>query len=277
VDDVTGTPPAATDPSQPADDEYAAIADVYDLWSADVTADVPFYVSEAVQARGPVLEIGVGTGRVAVAMARAGAEVVGIDTSPSMLQRARARVAAEGLEDRITLVEADMRGFDLGRTFALAVLPYRVLAHARTTDEQLATLRSVRAHLPTGGRLVFNVPVPRLEDLAAGGGLRSEGRFTLDDGSDAVLWREAEYQPGTQQLTFRFVVDHLDTAGVVTRRVHGESTLRQCAPGEVEHALARAGLRLVDRWGWFDRRPFGPHSAEMVWAAVRDDRWSREG
>jgi SAM-dependent methyltransferase len=258
-------------------DEYAAIADVYDLWSADVTADVPFYVSEAVHVEGPVLEVGVGTGRVAVAMARAGAEVVGIDTSPSMLARARARVEREGLADRISLVEADMRGFSLDQRFALAVLPYRVLAHARTVEDQLATLRSVREHLHPGGRLVFNLPVPRTGDLGAGDGLRAEGRYRLDDGTEAVLWRESEYEPGTQQLTFRFVVDHLDDHGVVTRRVHGESTLRQCSPGEVEHALARAGLRLVDRWGWFDRRPFGPHSAEMVWSAVRDDRWSRDG
>ncbi len=85
-----------------ATDEFAMIADVYDLWSSDMTADVPFYVSEAVGSSGPVLEIGVGTGRVAVAMARAGVDVVGIDVSPSMLQRARRRVEGQRLTDRVT-------------------------------------------------------------------------------------------------------------------------------------------------------------------------------
>ena len=256
-------------------DEYAAIAAVYDLWSADMVADVPFYVAEAVTTGGPVLEVGVGTGRVATAMARAGVEVVGIDVSPSMLALARDGLTAEGLQDRVTLVEADMRSFDLGRTFSLAVLPYRVFAHARTTDDQVRTLTAIRDHLDPGGRIVLNVTVPQIADLTAWDGLRHEGQFTLADGGTAVLWRQAEYEPGTQQLTFHFVVDHLGDDGVVTRRVHGASTVRQTTPGEVDHALARTGFAVQDRWGWFDRRPFGSHAAEYVVSATRADRWTR--
>lgn len=255
-------------------DEYAAIAAVYDLWSADMTADVPFYAAEAAVAKGPVLEIGVGTGRVALAMAETGAEVVGIDVSPAMLGRARRRVAAAGQEHRIELVEADMRGFDLGRSFALAVLPYRVFAHARTPDEQVATLEAIRRHLRPGGRVVLNVSIPHPADLSSFDGLRHEGRFRLDD-TEAVLWRQVEYHPGTQQLTFHFVVDHLADDGEVVRRVHGESTMRQSTPGEIDHALARAGFTVTDRWGWFDRRPVEAYSSEYVVAAVRADRWRR--
>lgn len=256
-------------------DEYAAIAAVYDLWSADMTADVPFYVAEAVHGGGPVLEIGVGTGRVAAAMARAGLEVVGIDVSPSMLARARDVLASAEVGDRVTLVEADMRVFDLDRTFPLAVLPYRVFAHARTVDEQLQTLTSIRDHLDPGGRIVLNVTVPHVADLSAWDGLRHEGQFTLPDGGSAVLWRQAEYEPGTQQLTFHFVVDHVDDGGEVLRRVHGSSTVRQTTPGEVDHALARAGFVVQERWGWFDRRPMGPHATEYVVSATRGDRWAR--
>ena len=256
-------------------DEYAAIAAVYDLWSADMTADVPFYVAEAVADGGPVLEIGVGTGRVAAAMARAGVEVVGIDVSPSMLARAREALADEGVADRVTLVEADMRRFALDRTFPLAVLPYRVFAHARTVEEQVQTLRSVRDHLDPGGRIILNVTVPHVADLTAWDGLRHEGQFTLPDGETAVLWRQADYEPGTQQLTFHFVVDHLGDGGEVTRRVHGSSTVRQTTPGEVDHALARAGFTVQDRWGWFDRRPLGAHATEYVVSATRGDRWTR--
>lgn len=258
-------------------DEYATIAAVYDLWSAEMTEDVPFYVAEAVEAGGPVLEIGVGTGRVATAIARAGVDVVGIDVSPSMLEGARDAIAREGVEERVELVEADMRGFDLGRSFRLAILPYRVFAHARTTDEQLSTLQAIRDHLAPGGRIVLNVTVPHAADLSAWDGLRHEGQFTLPDGQQAVLWRQVEYRPGTQALTFHFVVDHLDPDGVVTRRVHGTSTVRQTTPGEIDHALARAGFTLQDRWGWFDRRPLGEHSEEYVVGASRADRWVRGG
>jgi SAM-dependent methyltransferase len=270
-------PHHAPQPTDHISDEYAAIAEVYDLWSADMTADVPFYVSEAVATGGPVLEVGVGTGRVSVAMARAGVDVVGIDVSPSMLRRARERVQREGLGGRVEVIEADMRGFELERTFKLAVLPYRVLAHALTPDEQLSALRSVRAHLPPGGRLVFNLPVPRPDGLALHDGLRREGRYQLDDGREAVLWRHADYEPGTQRVRFHFVVDHLDPEGRVTDRVHGESLVRQNSPGEIEHALARAGFEIVDRWGWFDRRPFVADSPEMVWAAVRTEDWVNPG
>lgn len=256
-------------------DEYAAIAAVYDLWSADMVADVPFYVAEAVTTGGPVLEVGVGTGRVATAVARAGVEVVGIDVSPSMLGRARESLEDDDLAERVALVEADMRSFDLGRRFPLAVMPYRVFAHARTVDDQVRTLTAVRDHLEPGGRLVLNITVPHVADLTAWDGLRHEGQFTLPDGGTAVLWRQAEYEPGTQQLTFHFVVDHLGDDGVVTRRVHGASTVRQATPGEVDHALARAGFTIRERWGWFDRRPYGPHATEYVVAATRTDRWTR--
>lgn len=256
-------------------DEYAVIAAVYDLWSADMTADVPFYVAEAVASRGPVLEVGVGTGRVAAAVARAGIDVVGIDVSPSMLDRATETLADHDVADQVELVQADMRGFDLDRTFPLAILPYRVFAHALTTDEQVATLRSVRDHLDPGGRIVLNVAVPHVSDLTAWDGLRHEGQFTLPDGQTAVLWRQVDYEPGTQRLTFHFVVDHLADGGEVTRRVHGSSTVRQTTPGEVDHALARAGFTVQDRWGWFDRRPLGPHASEYVVAATRTDRWTR--
>lgn len=256
-------------------DEYATIADVYDLWSSDMTADVPFYVGEAVAAGGPVLEVGVGTGRIALAIAAMGVDVVGIDVSQTMLDRARRRVADDPNGARVELVEADMRTLDLGRTFPLVILPYRVFAHALTTDQQVDTLRRLRDHLAPGGRLVLNVTVPHGDDLRSWDGLNFEGRYTLDDGHEAVLWRQVEYEPATQLLTFHFVVDHLDADGVVVRRQHGSSLVRQNVPGEVDHALARAGFEVDDRWGWFDHRPFGGHATEYVVAATRVDEWRR--
>lgn len=257
-------------------DEWSAIAPVYDLWSADMTSDVPFYVNEAKASRGPVLEVGVGTGRVALAIAKAGIDVVGVDTSPAMLDLATARMTAEGVGDRVELLTGDMRSLDLGeRRFPLVILPYRVLAHALTPDEVLATFAAMRQHLTPGGRLVFNIPVPRAEDLRLQQGLRRDGRFRTEKGTDAVVWRQSEYAPASQQIRFDFVVDHLDSDGVVTERVHSEMTVRQNSPGEIEHALALSGFQLVDKWGWFDRRAFDPDAPEMVFGAIRRDGWKR--
>lgn len=262
------------DPQTP--DEWQAIAPVYDLWSSDMTADVPFYVQQAKASGGPVLEIGVGTGRVATAIAKAGIDVHGVDTSDSMLEIARQRMEREGLADRVTLTTGDMRTLDLGDLqFPLAILPYRVLAHALTAQEVLDTFRAVRRHLTPGGRLVFNIPVPRAEDLRLEEGLRRDGRYETPEGHEAVVWRQSAYTAATQQIRFDFVVDHLDDDGVVVRRVHSEMTVRQNSPGEIEHALARAELQLTDQWGWFDGRPFDEQAPEMVWAAIRRDSWKR--
>lgn len=123
--------------------------------------------------------------------------------------------------------------------------------------------------------MVFNIPVPRAEDLRLEQGLRRDGRYRIDEHTDAVVWRQSTYAPATQQIRFDFVVDHIDSAGVVTRRVHSDMTVRQNSPGEIEHALALSGFQLVDRWGWFDHRPFDAHAPEMVWGAIRKDSWKR--
>lgn len=256
-------------------DDYAVIADVYDLWSADMDVDIPFYVEAARASGGPVLEVGVGTGRVAVAMAQVGVDVVGIDISPTMLDRARRRVAAEGLDDRVRLLEADMRTADLGETFPLAVLPYRVIAHALTTEDLVDTLSTVRDHLAPNGRIVLSIPVPEASDLAPSTALEYEGEYPLEDGSRAVLWRTSTYEPGTQLLTFRFVVDHLGDDDEVVRRVHGATTLRQNSPGELDLALRVAGFDVDVRHGWFDGREFGPRSREYIVEASRRDGWRR--
>ncbi len=257
-------------------DEWAAIAPMYDLWSSDMTADIPFYVQEARESGGPVLEIGVGTGRIALAAAKVGIDVVGVDTSASMLEIAGRRAEAEGVQDHLELVVGDMRTLDLGgRQFPLAILPYRVLAHALTPQEVLDTFAAVRRHLTPGGRMVFNLFVPRAVDLRAEDGLRRDGRYTLEDGTDAVMWRQTAYDAGTQQIRMDFVVDHLDGDGVVVKRVHSDMLVRQNSPGELEHALALTGFNLTDKWGWFDRRPYGADSPEMVWGATRHDAWRR--
>lgn len=260
-------------------DGYDAIADVYDRWSADMSDDIAFWVSEAKQVSS-VLEVGVGTARVATAIAAAGLPIVGIDTSAAMLAQASQRridVAAvnPGVADRLELVEADMALFDLERTFPLVTLPFRVFNHALTVDDQVAVLANLRRHMTPGGRLVLTIPVPTQRDFEGTDALTHQGRFDGPDGTARVLWRSVAYIPASQRLTFHFVVDDLDAAGVVTQRSHGESTVRLVTPGEVDHALDRAGFEVADRWGWFDRRPYDDTSTEYIVAARRRETWRR--
>src|SRR5438270_13938461 len=107
---------------------YDAWADRYGDWFTSVTADVPFYVGLALETDGPLVELAVGNGRVAIPVARAtGRNVLGIDTSPAMLELARAAAADAGVE--LDLREGDMRDLEVDEPAGLVYCPFRALLH----------------------------------------------------------------------------------------------------------------------------------------------------
>ena len=145
---------------------YDKIARVYDPWSRSVVEDVPFYVDEAVKSGGPILELGVGTGRVAVPIAAAGIGVVGVDLSAGMLEVAAEAAALAGVE--LDLRHGDMRDppVDEAETFPLVICPFRSLLHMETDDDRRQALRAASRGLsPEDGRFVFDVFTPSAEDI----------------------------------------------------------------------------------------------------------------
>ncbi len=135
--------------------------ELYDAIYAD-RDDIGFWQALAADANGPVLELGCGTGRVLLPLARAGLEITGLDFSAAMLARCRARLGAEPPEvrGRVRLVEADMTSFDLGRRFAAITCPFGGFQQLRTVEQQLACLDRCREHLLPGGTLVLDLPNP---------------------------------------------------------------------------------------------------------------------
>src|SRR5215468_9451121 len=132
-----------------------SFADRYEEWSAPMTADVPFYVDLARRADGPLVELAVGNGRVAVPVAQAtGRPVIGIDTSPAMLEQARARAAAAGVT--LVLHEGDMRDLALDEPAALIYCPFRALLHLPTWADRRRTFERIAASLRPGGRFAWN-------------------------------------------------------------------------------------------------------------------------
>src|SRR6266542_2695667 len=126
-----------------------ALAVRYEDWSAQMTEDVPFYVELAREADGPLVELAVGTGRVAIPVAQAtGRRVVGIDSSPAMLDQARARAAEARVE--LDLRENDMREFALEQPAALIYCPFRALLHLPSWADRRRTFERVAASLRPG-------------------------------------------------------------------------------------------------------------------------------
>jgi SAM-dependent methyltransferase len=179
-----------------------AFADRYDEWSSHMTADIGFYVSLAREANGPLVELAVGDGRVAIPVALAtGRPVIGIDSSPAMLERARARGDEAGVE--LDLREGDMRDLALDEPAALIYCPFRALLHLPTWADRRRTFERVAACLAPGGRFAWNAfafdhrvaaeldgrhqetPVPHVDRYAVGD---NRIDIVLDDGSTSSLW-----------------------------------------------------------------------------------------
>jgi SAM-dependent methyltransferase len=231
---------------------YDPFAAFYDDWAAPMTEDVPFYVELAREADGPVVELAVGNGRVAIPVAReTGRPVVGIDSSPAMLAQARERAAAAGVE--LDLREADMRDLELDEPAALVYCPYRALLHLPTWRDRRRVFERVADVLRPGGRFAWNAFVfdPH---IAA----RSDGRAWAHDHAD--VWESNRQVPADNRIDLR----------VFTGAPSGEPialSLWWVTRSEWEGLIDVAGLETEALYGWFDRRPFDEDSREFVWVA----------
>jgi ubiquinone/menaquinone biosynthesis C-methylase UbiE len=225
--------------------------------------DVVFYRALALASGGPVLELGCGTGRVLLPIARDGVACVGLDASRDMLDVLRAKDPPAQLE----LVHARMESFDLGeRRFPLVTIPFRALSHLLDVDAQLAALANARRHLTRGGRLALDVFDPNLARTAL-----AEEPEQLAASAETPRGRVRRYDrvsrdPARQVLTLhvRFVADAPEDCG------EGELQLRWFYRYELEHLLARAGFAIEALYGGFDHRPWRPGGETVVIARLRE-------
>ncbi len=217
---------------------YDSIASIYDPWSRSVTEDVEFYVEHALASGGPVVELAVGTGRIAVPVALAGVDVIGVDSSPGMLAVARAAAEEAGVSSRIDLRLGDLRDPPLSERVPLVLCPFRSLLHMETETEKLRALRAARGLLEPGGSFVFDVFAPSPEDIAETDGRWLEREPGIFERAD---WDEASR---TLRLSVRS-----DDGSAVTFGLHWLS-----AP-EWMRLLDEADLEVEAVYGWFDGRP----------------------
>lgn len=147
---------------------YDAV-DLYDVAIAHRRRDIDYFVALAQAARGPVLEYGCGSGRVTLPLARAGAEVVGVDRSRPMLGQLKERLARlpQGAQEHVRLVRADMRRYVPERRFPLILATFNVVGHLHRESDLVRWLRLVRAALAPGGELVFDTLLPAPEEIEA--------------------------------------------------------------------------------------------------------------
>ncbi|MGD8623227.1 MAG: class I SAM-dependent methyltransferase [Anaerolineae bacterium] len=253
--------------------EYDAFAETYECEYGLTSFDIDFYLEEARAAQPPVLELACGTGRVTLPIARAGVPVVGVDSSVEMLARARQKSAGEDLPLR--WVQADMREFELGERFGLAIVPARSFLHLLDPGDHVQALETIHAHLRPGGRLALNFFVPSVRILAEHTAstaqmLKFSREFVHpESGGRVVAWESRHIDLHRQRIHVRFRYEELDSQERVQSIRHRAYTLCYIWPREMEHLLARCGFEIEATYGWFDRRPFDADSAEQIWVARR--------
>jgi SAM-dependent methyltransferase len=222
-----------------------AFAADYDRWAADMTEDVAFYVDLAREADGPVVELAVGTGRVALPVARAiGRTVIGIDSSPAMLEQARASGG-----DLLDLRLEDMRAFELDEPASLIYCPYRALLHLPTWADRRLLFERVRQVLVTGGRFAWNA-------------------FAFDHAIASRLDGQRQEEPSPHTLRYAVGDGRID----IVLDSGETSSLWWATKNEWLGLIESSGLEVEALYGWFDRRPFDDESREFVWVARRPVR-----
>lgn len=248
-------------------DPLEIIARYYDLDVGDYDADLAMYEGFARRLEAPLLELGVGSGRLAIPLARAGLKVVGIDSSPAMLAVAQRKAGGE-LAERLRLVPADMRDFDLGQQFGLILCALGGFCHLEDADGQLQALTCARRHLLPRGLLVVDLPAfdPAAWDPGARALVHEWTRRHPDLGVTVSKLSsvEADLAAQTQRLTLIF--EEVDEAGAVRRRT-ADLRLRYVFRYEMEHLLARAGLRVHNVYGSYDLDPYETGSPRMIFVA----------
>lgn len=225
---------------------YDSIARLYDPWSRSVVEDVSFYVEEALACGGPVVELGVGTGRIAVPTALAGVPVIGVDSSAGMLEVARERAAAAGVADLVDLRLGDLRAPPVAGRYALVTSPFRALLHMETDPDRRAALRAARELLVPDGRFVFDVFEPGDEDIA------DTHRRWLE--REPGIWERADWNRRTRTLVLRVRGEDAET----------EMSLAWLSVPEWRELVEACGFEVDAVYGWFDRQPY-EGGEDSVW------------
>ena len=244
------------------EDNYAAVADLYDFSYGDFDDDLDLYTNLGDAVDGPILELGVGTGRVAIALAQRGFEVFGIDTSAAMLSRVAKNLAVADIPGggSLEVAAADMTRFDLDRQFGLVFVAANTFQHLLTTDDQEACLAHVVRHLQPGGIFAFGVRSPfsvSWDDVDGDSPVQLD--WTRDDpatGEKIMKMTAGRADPARQVKQWTYLYDRIGVDGGLRRSVF-VTELRYSSQAELTLLLQHAGLHVTHVYGDYDLSPVG--------------------
>jgi len=231
----------------------------YDLQYQNYFDDINFYGNLALDYGGPVLEIGVGTARLSIALAKRGLRVVGIDNSQKMLEHAQTKIKQENLAKQISLSIQDMQSFKFDKKFPVILAPFNVFAHAYTVQVQDKILANIKAHLADGGVFamdMFNPNFSQLERLK----IIAEWQHIGSDDSELFVYQSLDIDK--QIISSKYYLDSIKDG--ILRRKTSELHQRYYYRFELERALRYAGFKSLKFFGDFERSIYAANKAHLI-------------
>lgn len=249
---------------------YDLLAHLYDLEHRDLDQDLDLYRNFAARCNGTVLELGCGTGRVALALARAGYKVVGVDESSSMLQVAQAQRIEADLTQHIRLEHLDVRDLEWSARFALAIWPLNGFLHLLTRSDQVLALQKVQRALLPGGFLIIDLPNPHVVFTPSSDDqlvIRRNVRTAQGDLVTSMMSTRTDLASQVQHMTLFY--DTVGCQDAVVHRTATEMELRFVYRYEMVSLLERARFQVDAVHGTYDLDPYEDESAIMLFVAHR--------
>lgn len=239
---------------------YDRIADLYDLY---VTADydLAFWEKECSNA-GEVLEVTAGTGRVTLPLLRAGVRITAVDVSLAQLKQLRDKAATTGLA--VETVRADMRDFDLGRTFPLVIIPFQSLEELTEACDVTAALRCVHAHLDPAGRAIITLHRAAKQNGREGNSLQLVNEWELKNGNRMLFWLSRNFDPDTGIGRNYQLYEEYDVDGILYKKRLFSPRYHVYDEEDIRTRIASAGLRVTNTWGGYDHSPLTEESSYMI-------------
>ncbi|MDQ7772994.1 MAG: class I SAM-dependent methyltransferase [Elusimicrobiales bacterium] len=221
--------------------------------------DEKHYLALAKAARGPVLELACGTGRLAIPLKKAGVDITGLDVALPMIEQARAKAKEAGL--RMDFIHGDARKFRLKKKFRLIFIAYNSMQHIHSIEDLESFFASVKAHLAPGGRFAFDVFNPDPRHLSRDSEeLIPIGCYEDPEGGGEILVNEQYFYDRHLQSTA--VVWHYSKKG---KKIYSRRLRMRCFfPLELDALLRYNGFKVLAKYGDFKHRPFGPASPKQI-------------
>lgn len=249
--------------------EYDNLAEVYERWSTGDEAYYPslqFYLKQAEKYSDNLVELGIGTGRIALELAKHNYNITGIDISENMLQLCRENFTQAGLSDRLELIEADITAFELEKKADLILLPFRTIGHLIGEEEFEKGFLNIYNQLKPGGLFIFD---HYIFDKAWAVAHERSPRFMYsgiaDSGEQIYIWDTYKYQYEEQIINCYITVERGDENNTVIKRSHYPLKFSWIYPEQVKRQIQKTGFLVKHLYGDFDERPFDENSVNQIW------------